>query len=319
MKTLLILFFIGTTTISFAQEKFFVNAPNGLSCRLKPQVDATKTGKLPYGSIVELIHKTPLELSITDNDKVIKGHWVKVKFSNFPFIVSTTGDIGYDGVAYVFDGYLEPLNKATIEIKDLTKDQFDSYQSSALENGSDRTKITDFTKIKNTIGDKVSWHSLYEGHSFIDSIQLDNGQILKGNKASDDYYVIAYYPKEEILLFEGGHSSELSISIKTGETLETVGNPEYIITSPNGKMRLNGSFPGQECSDYFFQEIKDGKLTYLTNFGWGSILGDDVCNFKDFSWINHKQFVYSYLGTSTGSDTGVVIYKKGTISRIKTH
>jgi len=60
-------------------------------------------------------------------------------------------------------------------------------------------------------------------------------------------------------------------------------------------------------------------LIYLTNFGWGSVYGDDVCNFKDFVWINDQQFVYSYLGTSISSDTGVVIYKKGTITKIKSN
>ena len=63
-----------------------------------------------------------------------------------------------------------------------------------------------------------------------------------------------YYPEYGILLLEGGHSSDMCFSIKTGESDLTIGNPEYIISSPKNTYRLNGSFGGQECISYFFQK-----------------------------------------------------------------
>lgn len=317
MKKITTLIFICTLSLTFAQEKYFVTAPNGLSCRLHPDLDAIKIGKLPYGSIIELVKTVPGKLSVTDNGEIIEGQWKLVQFSNFPYMISKNGNTEYNQEAYVFDGYLVPLNKATIEIEDLAAAKFKDYNSKSIQNRSEQEKVSDFASAKKLLKDKVTWLLLdnTDDHYYLDSIRLDNGQILKSNDQYYEYDFIAYYPKEEVLLFEGGHSSDFSISLKTGETTETSGNPEYIKTSPNNKIRLNGYFPGQECSDYFFQEIKDDRLIYLTNFGWGSVNGDDVCNFKDFIWINDHQFVYSHLDYSTNSETGVLKYRKGTITK----
>ena len=319
MKSIITFLLIVSTTISFAQEKFFVIAENGLLCREKPNLDSERIGKLAYGAVVELLEKTSYSIEIKDNGKSKKGNWVKVKYTNFPYIVSTKDDIGYEQEAYVFDGYLEPLIKAKVVIEDMDKSQFNIFQSRNMQKKTTQNKITDIPKIKKMLADKVTWNTMDEngGYYFITSLRLDNGQVLKINEASNDYGVTAYYPKENILMFEGGHTSDFSISIKTGESLNTVGNPEYILASPNNKLRLNGHFPGQECSSYFFQEIKDGKLIYLTDFGWDSIYGKDICNIKSFIWITDNEFAYSYLYYSTQSETEVEKYKKGTIVRIE--
>lgn len=318
MKSIFTFLLLITTVISFGQEIFFVNAMNGLSCRVKPDLNSKKVGKLPYGATVELVTETPIELSVTDNDKIIHGNWIKIKYENFPYLVSNT-NASFKQEAYVFDGYLEPLHKAKIEFEDLTKDQFEAYKTISLEDRAILDKITDLNKIKNLLKDKVTWISHNENREFItvDSLKLDNGQILIINQDSNDFSVTSYYAKEEILVFEGGHASDFSISTKTGESLTTVGNPEYILPSAYDNIRLNGSFPGQECSDYFFQEIKDGKLIYLTDFGWGSKNGDTVCNFKKFLWIRNKQFVYSYMEYSSDHEGGVEKYKKGRIIKNK--
>ncbi|MBJ2175856.1 SH3 domain-containing protein [Aureibaculum sp. A20] len=315
MKTTLTLLFTFVVSLSFAQEQFFVNAVNGLSCRVKPDADSEKVGKLPYGTIVELVTTTLVKLSITENKEIIEGNWVKVKYDDFPFIVSTNGVTGFSKEVYVFNGYLEPLNKATIEIETISENEFKAYHAKSIQNKSDRYEVTDNAKIKSLLLNKATWTPLDDLNEYLilDALKLDNGQYLKINQESNDYSVIAYYPSEEILLFEGGHTSDYSISIKTGETLTTVGNPEYIIKSAYDDLQLNGHFPGQECSNYFFQEIKDGSFMYLTNFGWGSVNGDDVCNFKKFLWIKKKQFVYSYLAYSKDHDDGILKYKKGSI------
>src|SRR5690606_27241269 len=61
-----------------------------------------------------------------------------------------------------------------------------------------------------------------------------------------EVYFSRYYPTEDIVLFEGGHSSDFSINLKTGEMgAERVGNPDYIRYSPKQLFRLNGYFSGQ--------------------------------------------------------------------------
>ncbi|GEM_PF-526179 len=65
---------------------------------------------------------------------------------------------------------------------------------------------------------------------------------------------VRYYPTEEILVFEGGHASDYAVDLRNGLVgPELVGNPSYIVNSPSKKFRLNGWFPGQECSSYFIQ------------------------------------------------------------------
>ena len=100
-------------------------------------------------------------------------------------------------------------------------------------------------------------------------------------------------------------------SNKTGESLETVGHPEYIYESPNKMLRLNGWFPGQECSSYFFQEKTGDMYTYLIDFGFGSDkFGSDVCYFNKFCWINNQEFVYSYNSYSNGKTKEVYAISK---------
>lgn len=230
MKSIITFLLIVSSRISFAQEKFFVIAENGLLCREKPNLDSERIGKLAYGAVVELLEKTSHSKEIKDNGKTKKGNWVKVKYTNFPYIVSTNDDIGYEQQAYVFDGYLEPLKKAKVVIEDMDKSQFNVFQSRNMQKKTTQNKITDIPKIKNMLADKVTWNTMDEngGYYFITSLRLDNGQVLKINEASNDYGITAYYPKDQVLMFEGGHTSDFSISIKTGESLTTVGNPEYI-------------------------------------------------------------------------------------------
>lgn len=75
---------------------------------------------------------------------------------------------------------------------------------------------------------------------------------------------VRYYPTEEILVFEGGHSSDYAVDLRNGLVgPELVGNPSYIADSPSKRFRLSGWFPGQECSSYFIQrKIKNGYQKY---------------------------------------------------------
>jgi hypothetical protein len=128
-------------------------------------------------------------------------------------------------------------------------------------------KITDFEQVKQILDTVVYW-------GFVDDIgdvqfssngdvlcfiQFRNGKKFTSN-IGDAYYFIAYYPTEDILLLEGGHTSDVSFNLVTGEETRDVGNPEYIIFSPLRQYRLNGYFGGQECSAYFIQENIDGNF-----------------------------------------------------------
>lgn len=292
-KLLLITIYILSVTALQSQERYFVTASSGLIIREAPNINSTRIGKLPYGSTVELLETTEIKLQIIDNGEPIDGFWVKMKFNNSPFIVSESKkDLGYDREGYVFSEFLEKLNKASIKTIEIDSVKFQSLYIPTKS--SNMIKIISEKETKKLLKGKVKWKDVENIGCVIDEITLDNGQILKINQKSNDYNFIAYYPKEEIIIFEGGHASEFSISIKTGESLETTGVPDYIVESPNKKIRLNGWFSGQECSVYFFQKKVGNRYMYLADFERGNEnYGSDLCYFNKFCWLNDQEFMYS--------------------------
>lgn len=280
------------------REKYFTLANKGLIVRKEPGTQADRIGKIPYGSIVELLEETEIELEILDDGNTIAGFWAKIKFYNAPYKISESDEYKSEEEGYVFSGFMEKLNKASMETKEIDSLKFHAlYKSTA---SSSLKKITAQKEMEHLLSSTIKWKkSDHVEGPIIDKVILNEGQALQF--VPDDLYLLAYYPTEEILLMEGGHGSEFSLSIKTGESLETVGNPEYIIESPNKKIRLNGWFPGQECSNYFFQERSGDKHIYLIDFGWGSEqYGKDVCYLSDFCWLNDGEFLYSYTDYSGG-------------------
>lgn len=82
-------------------ERFFntyvVTAKSGLSVRNKPSLTGKKIGKLPYMSQITILETTKESLTINDDEKVIKGHWVKINDN-----ASNDWNSGY-----VFNGFLQ--------------------------------------------------------------------------------------------------------------------------------------------------------------------------------------------------------------------
>lgn len=311
MKTSLTILLIFVTAIFLkCQERLFITAPNGLIVRSTPSPDSERSGKLPYGCVVELLEKTNSKVRMMDNEKEVEGSWFKIKYDNFPYIISEPEVENSEDVGYIFSYYTEKLNKAKIIEQEISATDFKKLSKKHEKNTV--KKITSQKEVEQILSNQLKWKEVkYLGYT-IDEITLDNGQVLKINQKSNDYGFVAYYPAERIILFEGGHTSDYSISLKTGESLETAGNPEYIVKSPNDVYRLNGWFPGQECSSYFFQKKSGSKLIYLTDFGWGNEhYGKNVCTVEDFSWLDDGQFIYSY-DDSSGEKT-VKKYVKGTI------
>lgn len=288
---IIVLYIVSFFTVN-SQETYFVTAKSGLFIREKPNINSSKIGKLPYGSVIALLETTNKELEVTDNGKVIKGNWIKVAFYNAPFIVSNFKGYKHEEEGYVFSGFTEKLNKATITVKEIDSVTFYSqYKEIKPEK---LPKITSAKRIKKLLASKVKWgYEEFVGVT-VNKITLDNGQTLTINHKNYECGLDAYYPTEKVLLFECGHSGTESISMQTGESLETVGNPEYIRCSPSKKLRLNGWFSGQECSSYFFQEKTANGYVYLTDIGWDSKNERSrVCSFDKFYWLSDTEFMYS--------------------------
>lgn len=80
-----------------AQDIQYVFAENGLVIREQPNQGAKKVGILDYGTPVEIIEHTNLNLDVQDKDKKVSGQWVKIKGP-------AAGE--YFEEAYIFSGYL---------------------------------------------------------------------------------------------------------------------------------------------------------------------------------------------------------------------
>lgn len=298
----LIIFILLHISSLWSQESYFSTASSGLIVRKEPTTKSERIGKLPYGALAEILEETAVTYQVTEGNNTITSIWVKVKYDNFPFIDKNVEGYQWDKTGYVVKHYLQKLNKAHVTVEEIDRATFNKLYKEPIPY--EPIKFTDFEDVKKTLSHRTEWvDSEWLELEALNKIFLPNGKILNIDANSVDFGFIAYYPSEETLLFEGGHSSDFSISIRTGESLETVGNPDYIVYSPSGKYRLNGWFPGQECSSYFIQEKTGDYYTYLTGFEYGDdTFANNLCYFKKFAWVDDGKFVYS-LPFYSGDDS----------------
>jgi hypothetical protein len=267
---------------------------------------------LIYGSVVEIVERTNIKYSVADSLKTTEGQWVKVAYTNFPFKNNEMDSDGYMDTAFVFDGFLQAMDYAQIVFTNLSKKEFEKLKNSAKSEDPETIKIDDFAKAKMWMGNRTKWVESEYGYPILESIVLDNGKILTINQTSYDCGFSYYFPTEEIILFECGHTSDLSISLKTGESTETVGEPRNYITSADGNLRLNALFPGQECYDYFLQVKTEKGFRNIASFGWGGQYGTELCAFDYFGWISNTEFIYST--TLYDEEEPRVLFVKGKIN-----
>ncbi len=316
MRTFLIIILSIVCFSMNAQEDYFVNAKNGLNVRADKKLGSKKMTKLPFGVTVKKLKDESEEITIKVKRKRIKGKWVKIKYNNYLYLLpKKTKHEQYEGEGYVFDAYLKKKKEGREEIDTfkITEKEFIRLRGKRTAFFQKSEKITDLNSIKKRLKNRVTWITSFEDEAYkredaIKSIITNKGKELIINQMSNDYGFnkdfSGYYPKYDILVLEGGHSSDACFSIKTGATQSTVGNPDYIIPSPKNTYRLNGYESGQECILYFFQKKEKGEFIYLTDF-------NIACRFVDFYWIDETTFIYSIINYRTDSIKGVQEYFKG--------
>jgi len=284
------------------QDLYIVTAESGLNVREAGILKSKKIGKLAYGTLVEKIGSTDVSLTLNDKGKQITGTFVNIKTSNL-------GMFTQDLQGYVFDGYLKKyVDDSLLNIVEIDQETYNRLTASALINKAYQpNKISDKATVQALLKDQVTWYE----DDFIKSIAFDTGEKLSFEHDMVDFGFSegqsAYYPDEKILVLEGGHSSDVCFSLKTGETELTIGNPEYSIPSPKNTYRLNGYFGGQECITYFFQKYENGKYTYVTTIDWDY----DICVFKSFKWVSEQVFIYIKMDYTEDAENGKEVYYKG--------
>lgn len=98
--TVLVVLFVG---FSYGQDYAYVNADSGLTVRERPDIGASKLGKLQYNEAVEVVEKTNVKLVVVDQGKQVSGEWVKIKMNGFQ-----------DLNGYVFNGFLSENKMAKV-------------------------------------------------------------------------------------------------------------------------------------------------------------------------------------------------------------
>lgn len=138
-------------------------------------------------------------------------------------------------------------------------------------------------------------------------ITLPDGRTLDANGELPGF--VAYYPDEDIVLLRGGHESDMAYALRSGEDIERSGNPEYILTSPDAAYRLNGWFPGQECSEYFLQRSADSAHIHLLSlnalFDSTPETGESLCTITDAFWSDARTLNFRRTAYAMDAEYGV--------------
>ena len=176
-------------------------------------------------------------------------------------------------------------------------------------------KITDInliikkTKKWATIKCDLSSESIDQKLFYLEKISLENGEVIYCNQ-NGECSLVAYYPDENIILSECGHNSDDSYNLVTGKNTSQVGNPEYMLESTNKKFRLNGYFPGQECSNYFIQKNINGE--YLKIFEINEVypfknVPENFCTMDNLFWTNDYTLNFT-IRNYKNKDAGILEY-----------
>ena len=180
----------------------------------------------------------------------------------------------------------------TIKIDTLDSLQFEIIKSKNIIQSSNISKIEDFQEAKKLLKGIVEFNDGDEdGESHaLKRINFRNGKKYENKNEFDSEFFVAYFPTEDILLCEGGHSTDVSFDLKNGKLTEETGNPDMIIYSKNKEFRINGSYDGQECCGYFIQKKINGNFEKILNLEkeFKEKTKIDLCNIKEGFWINEN-------------------------------
>ena len=265
-------------------EEYYVTAKSGLNYRKEP--NGKVLGKLHYGKKLLIIKHTNVFETIKDDNTSLKGEWLLAKHNN-------------DSV-YVFDAYLtkeikkintNKLSNYLFIVDQINSNQFFTAQKIYGIHKQQIPKITDFKVAKKMLKGVVKFGSELCGEEGVADINYRNGTKLK---YQDIYAFVAYYPSEDILLCEGGHSIDVSFNLKNGKETEETGNLNIIQSSPDNNFRINGYFGGQECTSYFIQKKVNNEYIRIIDLDENFENQTDkyICTIKESFWSTDNKTLF---------------------------
>ncbi|MGJ1204406.1 hypothetical protein [Sphingobacterium lactis] len=182
--------------------------------------------------------------------------------------------------------------------------------------------ISDFQTVKKLLRERVTFGTYdYDADSMIFDEKGEQIALVRFNAGDTMSYhrqpafteigFISYYPTEEVLVMEGGHTSDYTINLKTGTVgPELAGNPLYIVRSPKGTFQLTGWFPGQECSSYLLQKNNGDSYVFYSTFPDSvTDYGFDFCHMIGVYWVSEHEFYFRNTFFSATPDNRLGYFK----------
>ena len=167
-------------------------------------------------------------------------------------------------------------------------------------------KITDFKQVKKLLEGVVEFDDSeqYGDAPAVKVIHFRNGTQFNDKNGFYEAYFIAYVPTEDILLCEGGHSTDVSFDLKNGRLTEDTGNPNEMVFSPKNTVRLSSHYGGQECASYFIQKKKKQQFEKIVQLDeeFEKITGLWLCTVGDAFWADEKTLYV--LETNNADENG---------------
>lgn len=180
---------------------------------------------------------------------------------------------------------LSAQQKYRFEITSIDSNKYDSLFRKYYKTQSKSAHIDSLDLVKNLLKDIVVFDEL----GCVISVIPKEGKRTDYEEYDRPIFV-SYFPTENIIYLEGGHSSDMSFDLITGEETDLVGLPFYIVPSPKNLFRINGYWSGQECSYYFIQENNGIAFEKV-----GDIENDELCNMYTSFWTDDRTFYYSLM------------------------
>lgn len=170
-----------------------------------------------------------------------------------------------------------------LQIDEIDSETFNANYNAALTPSAPLAD-TNFASVAKRLKGRVE----FDSNQLLVKINFKNGKSVNW-QGVDYFYFIAYFPSEDILLCEGGHTTDVSFNLSNGQETEETGNPYYIVSDLSLQRRLNGHYGGQECSSYFIQEytISGFKKIVSLNESFNALSPlSNLCNIIDAIWVN---------------------------------
>lgn len=181
----------------------------------------------------------------------------------------------------------------TIRVNQITHDEYETQKKASVPlHNQPYEIITDFDKMAKMLDGKLK--IALDEYGRVYEIIFNDGDTIQID-AEGDYK--AYYPQLGILIFEGGHTTDIVFDLNSRDFMQ--GNPSYYATSPDTKLRINGEDDGQETLMRFLEQWNPTEKRYeFVNwlFGEEHIYDYENRYIYQCCWTSNTTAIYENFG-----------------------